>query len=211
MAPPVPIRVYGRKNSINVQKVVWCCAELGLPFERIDRGGEFGGTATPEYRAMNPTGRVPTIDDNGFVLWESNAIVRYLSAKYGLGTLCPQDEQARASADRWMDWQLVTLWRTLQPAFLGLVRTPPAQRNADTIEAARKQAAELFALLDAHLAGKTYVIGDAFSMGDIPLGVTAQRWYGLDIARPPLPALGRWYQRLQERPAFMRHVNLPLS
>ncbi len=211
MTPPHPIRVYGRKNSINVQKVLWCCAELGVPFEQIDRGGEYGGTATPEYRAMNPTGRVPTIDDNGFVLWESNAIVRYLAGRYGMGTLCPRDDRARASADRWMDWQLVTVWRSLQPAFVNLVRTPPGQRDINAIEAALRQSAEHFTLLDAHLKDKHYVIGGAFSMGDIPLGVTAQRWFRLDIERPNLPALTAWYRRLEERPAFKQHVDLPLS
>lgn len=211
MAPSAPIRVYGRKNSINVQKVLWCCAELVLPFEQIDRGGPFGGTATPEYRAMNPTGRVPTIDDNGFVLWESNAIVRYLSAHYGTGKLSPQDDRARASADRWMDWQLVTLWRGLQPVFINLVRTPPDQRDQKAVEAALRESTEHFTLLDAHLKDKRYVNGDTFSMGDIPLGCTAQRWFRLDIPRANLPALAAWYQRLKERPAFKQHVDLPLS
>ena len=211
MAPQVPIRVYGRKNSINVQKVLWCCAELSLPFERIDLGGEFGGTSTPQYRAMNPMGRVPTIDDNGFTLWESNTIVRYLSARYGMGTLCPKDDRARASAEQWMDWQLVTVWRGLQPAFLNLIRTPPAQRDQKVIDTAVREAAEHFTILDAQLKDKRYVVGDAFTLGDIPLGCTAQRWFNLDIPRPTLPALAAWYQRVRERPAFVQHVDLPLS
>jgi glutathione S-transferase len=207
----IPIRVYGRKNSINVQKVLWCCTELDLPVERIDRGGEFGGTATPEYRAMNPTGRVPTIDDNGFVLWESNAIVRYLAGRYGTGRLYPRDEQARATADRWMDWQLVHVWPVLQIVFLGLVRTAPAQRDHGAIETSLRRSAELFTLLDAHLKNNTYVNGDTFSMGDIPIGATTQRWFALDIQRPDLAALSAWHQRLKERPGFTEHVDLPLS
>lgn len=206
-----PIRVYGRKNSINVQKVLWSCAELDVPFERIDRGGEFAGTATAEYRAMNPTGRIPTIDDNGFVLWESNAIVRYLAARYGLGTLCPRGEQARASADRWMDWQAVHVWPILSPAFVGLVRTAPDKRDQGAIEAALGRAAEQFALLDAHLKNNAYVIGDAFSMGDIPLGAVTHRWLALPIEHPALAALGDWYRRLKARPAFAQHVALPLT
>lgn len=206
-----PIRVYGRKNSINVQKVLWCCAELGLPFEQIDLGGPFGGTATPQYRAMNPTGRVPTIDDNGFTLWESNSIVRYLSARYGKDKLSPADERVRAAAEQWMDWQLVTVWRGLQPAFVNLVRTPPAQRDINAIETALRQSTEHFALLDAHLKNRRYVTGENFSIGDIPLGCTAQRWFRLEIERPDLPALAAWYQRLEERPAFKQHVDLPLS
>lgn len=205
------LRIYGRKNSINVQKVLWCCAELGVAFERIDRGGQFGGTATPEYRAMNPTGRIPTIDDNGFVLWESNAIVRYLSARYGLGSLCPRDDKARASADRWMDWQCVHVWPSLQPAFLAIVRTPPEKRDQNAIDAALRRTEEQFTLLDAHLKNNGYVNGDAFSMGDIPIGATTQRWLALDIQRPALAALGAWYQRLKARPAFAQHVDLPLS
>lgn len=209
--PPAPLRIYGRKNSFNVQKVLWCCAEIGLPFERVDRGGEFGGTATSEYRAMNPTGRIPTIDDNGFVLWESNAIVRYLSARYGMGRLCPPDEQARASANRWMDWQLAHLWPALSPAFMGLVRTPPEKRNHEAINAAARLTAENFTLLDAHLRKNAYVIGDSFSMGDIPLGAVAHRWFALDVERPALSAVSRWFQRLKQRPAFVQHVDLPLS
>ena len=182
-----------------------------MPFERIDRGGEFGGTATPEYRTMNPTGRIPTIDDNGFVLWESNAIVRYLAARYGMGGLCPRDERARAAADRWMDWQLIHVWPALQPAFLGLTRTAPAQRDQGAIDASLSRTAEQFALLDAHLQNNTYVIGDTFSMGDIPIGAVAQRWFALDIKRPALAALSAWHQRLKARPAFTQHVALPLS
>ena len=208
---PAPIRIYGRKNSFNVQKVLWCCAEIDLPFERIDRGGEFGGTDSPPYRAINPTGRIPTIDDNGFVLWESNAIVRYLAARYGMGRLCPQDGQARAAADRWMDWQLAHLWPTLSPAFMGLVRTPPAQRDHEAIRTAVRRTAEHYTLLDAHLQNNAYVVGNAFSMGDIPLGAVTHRWFALDIERPTLIAVNTWYQRLTLRPAFMQHVNLPLS
>lgn len=205
------IRIYGRKNSINVQKVLWACAELGLAFERIDRGGEFGGTATPEYRAMNPTGRIPTIDDDGFVLWESNAIVRYLAARYGMGTLCPRDDRLRAIANQWMDWQAIYVWPALQPAFLGIVRTAPAQRDQNAIDAALRLTAEQFQLLDAQLQNKRYVIGDTFSMADIPLGAVAQRWFTLDIPRPNVPALAAWYQHLASRPAFAQHVDLPLS
>ena len=153
------LRIYGRNNSFNVQKVLWCCAELALPFERMDRGGEFGGTATREYRAMNPTGRIPTIDDNGFILWESNTIVRYLAARHGMGRLCPRDDRARASAERWMDWQLAHLWPALVPAFMGLVRTPPEKRNRETIRTAAQQTAEQFTLLDAHLRKSNFVNG----------------------------------------------------
>lgn len=119
------LKIWGRANSINVQKVLWCCDELSLEYERIDAGGPFGRTQNPDYLAMNPNGLIPTISDDGFTLWESNAIVRYLAAKHGVGGLCPEDLRERADADRWMDWQLGTLWVALRPVFIGLVRTPP--------------------------------------------------------------------------------------
>jgi glutathione S-transferase len=206
-----PLRIYGRKNSFNVQKVLWCCAEIGLPFERIDRGGEFGGTAVPEYRAMNPTGRVPTIDDNGFILWESNTIVRYLAVRHSMGRLCPEDDQARARAEQWMDWQLAHLWPALVPAFMGLVRTPPEKRNNEAISSAVRLSAEQFTLLDAHLRKHDYVNGSDFTMADIPLGAVAHRWFALDIERPTLGGVDAWFERIKQRPGFVKHVDIPLS
>ncbi len=209
--PPGSLRIYGRKNSFNVQKVLWCCAELDLPFERLDRGGQFGGTATPEYRAINPTGRIPTIDDDGFVLWESNAIVRYLAARYGKGRLCPANPHERAHAEQWMDWQLAHLWPALVPAFMGLIRTPPEKRDMGAINAAARLTAEHFALLDTHLQKNDYLIGRDFSMGDIPLGAVAHRWFALEIERPTLDAVNAWFQRLKQRRGFTQFVDLPLS
>jgi len=130
-------RVWGRTNSINVQKVLWCCAELELPFERIDAGMAFGVVATPAYRALNPNGRIPTLEDDGYVLWESNTIVRYLATKHGMGSLCPSDLLARFEAERWMDWQLTTLDRPLRNVFWALVRTPPQERDPVALEKAQ--------------------------------------------------------------------------
>lgn len=145
------LKIWGRSNSINVQKVLWCCDELGAPFERVDAGGAFGITREPEYLALNPNGLVPTISDGDLVLWESNAIVRYLAARHGMGTLCPEDLAQRADADRWMDWQLGTLWANFRPAFIGLVRTPPENRDRASIATAVGNTAESLAILDAHL------------------------------------------------------------
>jgi glutathione S-transferase len=203
------IRIWGRANSVNVQKVLWCCDELGVAFERIDAGGEFGVVNDPAYRKLNPNGLVPAIEDAGFVLWESNAIVRYLAAKHG--KLWPQDPARRADADRWMDWQLGALWPALRPLFWGLVRTPPEKRDLNAIEAARLQSAELFQILDGALAGSEFAAGAEFSVGDIALGVAAQRWMALPIERSSLPNLEAWYFRLCERPAFQKNVLLPLS
>ena len=205
------LEVWGRKNSVNVQKVIWICAEMGVPFERHDVGGPFGGNREPEYLALNPNGLIPVISDDGFVLWESNAIVRYLAAKHGAGTLYPEDLAARAGADKWMDWQLGTLWSSLRPVFIGLVRTPPEERDLAAIEAARIRTAEALSILDAHLSDLEYVAGASLTMADVPLGTTVYRWMALDIERPPLPNLEAWYRRLQDRPAYRENVMLPLS
>ncbi|TCJ19863.1 glutathione S-transferase [Rubrobacter taiwanensis] len=205
------LRIWGRRNSINVQKVLWCCGELGLAYERIDAGGKFGRNRDPEYLQLNPNGLVPTIADDGFVLWESNAIVRYLAAKHGMGTLCPRTLKERADADRWMDWQMGTLWTCFRPVFIGLVRTPAESRDETSITAAIRKTAENWSILDAHLADRDYVGGPSFTMADIPLGVTAYRWFNLDIERPAMPHLEAWYERLCARPAYRAVVMLPLS
>ena len=166
------LRIWGRTNSINVQKVLWCCAELDLPFERIDAGMAFGLVETPAYRALNPNGRIPTLEDDGYVLWESNTIVRYLSMKHGLGSLCPSDLLARFEAERWMDWQLTTLDRPVRSVFWTLVRTPPEQRDPAALETAKIEAEQALAILDGHLAQRRFIGGEAFTMGDIPVGAS---------------------------------------
>ena len=205
------LRIWGRSNSINVQKVLWCCEELDIRYQRVDVGGPFGGNKEPEYLRLNPNGLVPTISDGGFVLWESNAIVRYLAAKHGMGTLYPEDLAERADADRWMDWQMGTLWANFRPAFVGLIRTLPEKRDRDDIATAISRTAENLAMLDAHLAAREYVTGPAFTMADIPLGVTACRWFNLEIERPPMPNLEAWYERLCARFPYKATVMLPLS
>lgn len=205
------LRIWGRNNSVNVQKVLWACAEMELPYERIDAGGEFGEVNTPQYRALNPNGLVPTIEDNGFVLWESNAIVRYLSAKHGAGRLWPEDLNVRAEADKWMDWHNTTLWPSLRPLFWGLVRTPLDQRDESAMETARLRSAEILGYLDDHLRNHAYVAGDAPTMGDIPVGCGVWRWFALPIERPELPHLHRWFQLLRQRPAYQNTVMLPLT
>ena len=205
------LRIWGRSNSINVQKVLWCCEELDVRYRRVDVGGPFGGNKEPEYLRLNPNGLVPTISDGGFVLWESNAIVRYLAAKHGMGTLYPEDLAERADADRWMDWQMGTLWANFRPAFVGLIRTLPEKRDRDDIATAISRTAENLAMLDAHLAARDYVTGPAFTMADIPLGVTACRWFNLEIERPPMPNLEAWYERLCARSPYKATVMLPLS
>jgi glutathione S-transferase len=205
------LKIWGRANSINVQKVLWCADELGLAYERIDAGMEYGVVGTPEYRALNPNGLVPTIEDDGFSLWESNTIVRYLAARHGSGTLWPADPAARADSEKWMDWQIATLWPRLRPVFWGLVRTPAEKRNAEEIEASRKQTAECFAIVDGALKGRAFLGGNTLTIGDISVGVCAQRWFNLPVERAPAPNLEAWYRRLQERKPFQAWVDKPLT
>jgi glutathione S-transferase len=205
------LKIWGRTNSINVQKVLWCCAELELKFERVDAGGKFGVNDTPEYLAMNPNGRVPTISDDGFILWESHAIVRYLARKHGGGTLWPADGKACADADRWMEWYSTTLWPPLQPVFWNLVRIEPAKRDMKLVEESRKKVADLLKMAEARLGGHPYIAGSAFTMGDIPMGVALHRWFLLPIERPDYPRLADYYQRLAQRPGFAAHCAAPLS
>jgi glutathione S-transferase len=205
------LKIYGRNNSVNVMKVLWTCVELNLPFTREDVGGQFGRNREPWYLAMNPNAIVPTIDDDGFVMWESNAIVRYLTAKHSAGKLWPTDPQTRASADRWMDWQQTILNPALTPVFWGLIRTPPDKRDANLIEASRQKCIDAFGILETHLGAAAYMSGDTFNMADIPVGVTLHRWLALPIERPAMPNLERYYGRLAARPGYSTHVKLPLS
>jgi glutathione S-transferase len=205
------LKIWGRTNSINVQKVLWCCGELQVPFERTDAGMQFGVNNTPEYKAKNPNGLVPLIDDEGFVLWESQAIVRYLARKHGLGSLYPSDAQACADADRWMDWNATTVWPNLRPVFWNLVRTPPEKRDMPLVVTSRKSLAASMTILDAHLANWQYVAGANITMGDIPIGVSIQRWFRMDIEREDLPNLAAYYKRLQARPAYAKYADLPLT
>jgi glutathione S-transferase len=205
------LKIWGRTNSVNVKKALWCAEELGLRYKRVDAGREHGVVDTPEYRKLNPNGLVPTIEDDGFVHWESHAIVRYLSAKHGTGTLWPEDLRVRAEADRWMDWVVSRLNPTMRTAFWGLVRTPPADRDARAIAESVERSGELLVMADTALANRSYIAGASLSMGDIPLGCHVYNWMLLPIERRPLPHLEAWYQRLTQRGAYRKIVMLPLS
>ena len=205
------LKIWGRLTSVNVQKVVWCADELGLDYERTDAGGKFGVVNTPEYLAMNPNGLIPVIEDGDFVLWESNAIVRYLAAKHGEGSLWPTDLQMRADADRWMDWQAVSFNPAIGPGFWQLIRTAPEKRDPAVIEAARESGEKKLTLLDAHLATREFVAGSSFTMGDIPLGCSVDRWYKLPLPRESHPHVERWYAALRARRGARQVVELGLS
>jgi glutathione S-transferase len=194
------LRIWGRLSSVNVQKVVWCADELGIAYERIDAGGKFGVNDTPQYLAMNPNGLVPVIDDDGFVLYESNAIVRYLARRSGATSLWPQDDRERADVDRWMEWQSTGYTPAMGPAFMQLVRTPADKRDAAAVEASRSKSEKHAAILDAHLADRRCLTGERFTIADVVVGCATHRWLHLPIARIARPNLERWYAEIAARP-----------
>jgi glutathione S-transferase len=205
------LRIWGRLSSINVQKVVWCADELGLAYERVDVGGKFGRNDTPQYLAMNPNGLVPVIEDDGFVLYESNAIVRYLCARSRNAELWPDDLRRRADADRWMDWQATAFTPATRDAFWNLLRTPEPQRDAAAVETSRVKSEKCAAILDAHLTGREYVCGDAFTAADIVVGCAAHRWLNMPLPRAARPHIERWYAQLKARPASRQVTYQALS
>ncbi|HEX7909267.1 MAG TPA: glutathione S-transferase family protein [Paraburkholderia sp.] len=207
------ITIWGRANSVNVQKVLWCCEELMLPYERIDAGLKFGRNNEPEYLAMNPTGKIPTLVDDGFVLWESNSILRYLAQQYGEASLLyPAEPKLRASIDRWLDWSLSTLQPAERPVFWAVVRTPAAERDAAKLAADVEAVGTLWRMLDTHLQARFFLEGEKFTLADIVIGAYAKRWFGLEgIERAPLPNLERWYSRIATRTGFKKYVDLPLT
>jgi glutathione S-transferase len=209
------LKIWGRNTSINVQKVMWAIGELRLPHERIDVGGAFGRTRDPFYLAMNPNSLVPTLqEDDGFTLWESNSIVRYLAARHGAGTLEPEDLQERARASQWMDWMLTVCAPAIHPLFWGLIRTPPEKRDHAKIDEAKENTAKALQMLDAQLGKTAFAAGDAFSMGDIPVGLITYRFRRLvpDRQGLGLDNLERWFLGLEQRPAFREQIlTVPFS
>ncbi len=200
------LKIWGRKNSSNVQKVMWAVGELALTHEHVEVGGAFGGNREPAYLALNPNGLVPTIDDGGLVLWESNAIVRYLAGKYGAGTLAPSDIATRARADQWMDWQLSVVNPVMVTAYWGLIRTPPEKRDHAAIAAAKTKYTDAMKILDGQLGKTRFVAGDAFCMGDIPVALMAHRYVFLFPDHSPLQNMKRWYADVSARKAFRDYV-----
>ncbi|QPC99803.1 glutathione S-transferase family protein [Qipengyuania soli] len=201
------LTIWGRINSHNVKKVVWLAEEIGLPHQRIDMGGQFG--FTDAYLAANPNRLIPTIDDDGFVLWESNAILRYLADRYG-PEFQPADAQQRAAADKWMDWQF-SFADAQRNAFIGLVRKKPEERDENAIAASASAAGKMVAILEAELERQPWLSGKRFGIGDIPMGVYIHTWLTLPIERAERPAVKDWYARLRKREAFDRIAQVPLT
>ena len=205
------LTVWGRTSSINVQKVMWAVAELGLEHERIDAGGAFGGLDTSEFGAMNPNRKIPTLRDGDVVVWESNASVRYLAARYGQGSLWPDDAGRRARADMWMDWQQTTLQADMTVMFWTLIRTPEPQRDLAAVEKSRAESEKGAAILDAHLAKHRYMTDFGFTVADIVVGCATHRWLLLPLRREPRPHLQRWYDEIRSRPGARQVTSLVLS
>ncbi len=206
------LTIWGRRSSFNLQKVMWLVDELGIPHQHIEVGGRFGGLDTPEFRALNPHGKVPVIRDGNTVVWESHAILRYLAARYSAGRFWPDDPSARARADQWMDWSQTTL----QPAFLmgvfwGFYRTPEERRNTEAIRQSIARRAAHFRLLNALLKERAYMLGESLSLADIPAGTHLYRYFNLEIDRPDVPHVEAWYERLQQRPAYRKNVMVPFD
>jgi glutathione S-transferase len=205
------LKIWGRISSVNVQKVVWCADELGIAYERVDAGGTFGLTKTPEYLAMNPNSLVPTIEDDGFVLYESNAIVRYLCAKHPQKGLWPEDLRARADADRWMEWLSTSLVPAMRDAFWQLIRVAAERRDSGAVEKSREATERLAEILDAHLAKNRYLTSQGFTAADIVTGCAVHRWLNLPLKRESRPNLERWYADLKSRPGSRQVTSLVLS
>ena len=206
------LTVLGRNNSGNVQKLLWCLDELGVPYEREDVGGSFGRNRDPEYLALNPNGLVPVVLDGGRALWESNTILRYLAASYDTASLWEPDPGKRAAGEKWMDWQLSVLSPgAMTPLYKQHVRVPPDRRDPALMAQSLNRATAAFRILDGALAGAPWLGGDRFTIADIPCGVVTYRWMNLPVERPPLPALADWYGRLCERPAYRRQVMTGLA
>lgn len=202
--------LWGRSTSSNVMKVIWLLEEMKLPYERIDVGGPFGKTDTPEYRAMNPTGLVPTLQEDDFTLWESNAILRYLAGTQGPTALWPANPHARANVDRWLDAQQTVMNRPQGIVFLTLVRTPPEKRDRATLAQAIADAARAWGMIGAELGKHPFVAGSELTLCDLAWGVHVHRWFVMDFDRPEIPHLRGWYDRLLTRPVYKEHIARPL-
>ena len=205
------LKIWGRISSINVRKVVLTAQLLEAPFERIDAGATFGIVQTPEYRTRNPNALVPLLEDGDFTLWESNVIVRYLSARHPERGLYPQDLRTRFDAERWMDWQQTTLNNAGRDAFLQWIRTPAERRKPEAIAASVAATEPLLSMLDAHLSTRNFMAGDTLTIADIPIACEMHRWWGLPLEHPPHPNLRRWYDGIRHLPAARGALDVPLS
>ena len=205
------LEIWGRKNANQVIQVLWTLAELEIDYQRHSIGTQDGDLETEEYKSLNPNSKIPTIRDNGFVMWESHAIIRYLARQYGLGTLYPDDPQKAAMSDQWMTWSTDSFMGTFFPVFWQLVRTEESESDYKKIAEMAKQSSEILQILEDHLVKNNFVAGEQFTYGDIPLGVLIHKYFVLDIERPSLPGIEAWYERLSKREPFQEHAMQPFG
>ena len=205
------LQIWGRMSSINVKKAVWAAQELGLDFERHEAGGVHGVVKTPAYVALNPNSAIPVLQDGAFVLWESNVITRYLCAKHSMGNLYPEDLQERFDAERWMEWQQTTANPASRNGFWHLVRLPAAERDPALVAQSNAAVEGLMAILDAHLARRQFMVGERFTMADIPLGCEVHRWFALPQSRAARPHIERWFASLLARPTAKGVLDMALA
>ncbi|MGL4729869.1 MAG: glutathione S-transferase family protein [Bosea sp. (in: a-proteobacteria)] len=203
--------IWGRLNSVNVQKVVWAAGECGVAFERRDAGMHFGINSSADYKAKNPNGLIPLVEDGETIIWESHAIIRYLAAKYAAGRLWAHDPAERSSADRWMDWTATVFNPAMNSAFHQTVRTPPEKRDEALIAASIAQTEAKLALLDAHLTGHEFLAGQHFTMAECALGPFIHRWLNMPVERQPHAHVSRWYETIRIRPAAVSALQLPVT
>ena len=206
------LKIWGRRNAFNVQKVMWLIGELSIEHKHIPIGGSFGGLDTPTFLTMNPCGRIPVIADGETIVWESHTILRYLAATYGQNSFWSPHASIRSKAERWMDWQQTTL----QPDFLmgvfwAFYRTPEPKRDWPAIHNNIQRCAKHFQLLDKFLQNQSFLCDTQLSLADIAVGTTLYRYFELEIERPEIPYVTAWYERLQTRPAYQEHVMVPFS
>ncbi|PHM40144.1 glutathione S-transferase [Xenorhabdus mauleonii] len=205
------LTIWGLKNSANVKKVLWCLEELNVPYQQIDVGGKFGKLNDAEYLKMNPNAVIPCLQEDDFILWESNAIVRYVAAKYGQDTLYPASLQERASVEKWMDWGICNLFPPIKQFMISFIRTPAGQRDHNIISQSLAEIEKLLKIVDDTLSHQTYLSGTKFGMADIALAPLVYLWLNVEIERPSFPNLERWYQLLTARPAFQKIVMIEIS
>ncbi|MBC8945282.1 MULTISPECIES: glutathione S-transferase family protein [Xenorhabdus] len=205
------LTVWGRKNSSNVKKVLWCLEELKIPYQQIDVGGKFGKLDDPKYLHMNPNGVIPCLQDDDFILWESNVIVRYIAEKFGKDILYPTDIKEKYNVEKWMDWISCNLFPPIKQLMINLVRTPEAQRDQKIISQALAEIEKLLKIADETLGKQTYLSGDKFGMADIALAPFVYLWINVVTERLSLPNLERWYQLMTERPAFKKIVMIEIN
>ena len=206
------LHIWGRLNSINVQKVLWLCEDLKIPFERTDAGMQYGVNKTQSYLQLNPNGLVPVIKDNELVLWESHAILRYLSKKHDVtDILYPKSADQSAKIDQWLDWYNTTAWTVMRPLFWGFIRTKLEERNLQELEKTRVQMSSILKILDNQLKSTPWVTGDHFTIADLPLALIAFRWFNLPIEREDYQHLSRWFKQIELRPGYIKYASAPLT